>query len=223
MYSLVLFAHASVGALALIAYWTAGLAKKGSPVHRAAGKVFMLAMLFILASALVFVSRFVARGLLMQAAFFAYLFVISATALATGWLALKLKKDHRRYTGAWYRALGAFNVVCGAGILVLGLHGGGAVFTGFSMVGILRGGLMLKLSRQAPSPRWWLREHLGSMIGNGVAVHVAFLLVGLNRLLPEQWQGHTTTLGWLLPLLVAAVAGVMLGRKYLGPKQAAVS
>lgn len=214
MYSLVLLSHAGIGVVALAAYWTAGLAKKGSPVHRAAGKLFMLTMLFILVTSCVFVGRMLVQQQGEQAAFFAYLIVISGTALATGWLSLRWKKDHRRYHGRWYRGLAAFNVLCGAGVLALGVQGGSPVLMGFSLVGLLRGSAMLHLSRQAESPRWWLREHLGSMIGNGVAVHVAFLLVGLNRLLPPDWRGHTELIGWLLPLAVAGVAGVVFGRRY---------
>lgn len=220
MYALTLLSHAGIGVIALVAYWTAGLSRKGSPVHRAAGKIFMLAMIVILLTSLVFIGRMVLRGQLTQAAFFGYLVVISATALATGWLSLRLKREHARYHGRWYRALGGFNVLCGAGVLALGVAGGAPVLMGFSLVGLLRGGLMLRLARRPEAPRWWLREHLGSMIGIGVAVHVAFLLVGLNRLLPAGWQLQTELLGWLLPLGVAAVAGLVLGRRYgVAPKK----
>ncbi|MES2886018.1 MAG: hypothetical protein V4709_14525 [Pseudomonadota bacterium] len=214
MYALVLIAHIAVGVVALAAYWMAGLSKKGSPVHRAAGKVFMLTMWLILATSLVFVARMVSEGALGNAAFFAYLIVISASGLITGWYSLKLKREHARYFGGWYRALAVFNIACGAGVLALGISDGHPVLMGFSMVGLLRGGAMWRLSRQAESPRWWLREHLGSMIGNGVAVHVAFLLVGLKRLLPAGYEHSTELLGWLLPLTIAGIAGVVFGRRY---------
>lgn len=217
MYALVLLAHAGVGVIALVAYWTAGFARKGSPLHRAAGKVFVATMLFILLTALIFVGRLALRGDAVQAAFFAYLIVISATALATGALSLRWKREHRRYHGPWYSALAVFNVACGAGVLALGLRHSAPVLIGFSFVGLLRGGLMLRLARQPEAPRWWLREHLGSMIGNGVAVHVAFLSIGLDRLLPAAARGHTELIGWLLPLAVAGIAGAVLGRRYGKP------
>ena len=214
MYALVLIAHVAVGTVALAAYWVAGFSKKGSPLHRAAGKVFMLTMLLILATSLVFVARMVGSRTLGNAAFFAYLIVISGTALATGWYSLKFKREHARYFGGWYRALALFNIACGAGVLALGIGSGHPVLIGFSLVGLLRGGGMWRLAAQPESPRWHLREHLGSMIGNGVAVHVAFLLVGLDRLLPAGWQGHTELIGWLLPLTIAGIASVVFGRRY---------
>ncbi len=223
MYSTILLAHAGIGVVALAAYWTAGFARKGSPMHRAAGKVFMLTMLIILLTALVFVGRMLLRLELEQAAFFGYLIVISASALATGWLSLRWKQDHRRYHGRWYRLLGAFNVLCGAGVLALGIDAGKPVLMGFSMIGLVRGGHMLWRARQAQAPRWWLFEHFGSMIGNGVAVHVAFLLVGLKRLLPTGWVVQTELIGWLLPLAVAAIAGVVFGRRYAVKPGRAVS
>lgn len=217
MYALVLTAHIAVGAVALAAYWTAGFTRKGSALHRAAGKVFMAMMLAILATSLVFVARMLGRDALASAAFFAYLIVISGTALATGWFSLRLKREHARYFGGWYRVLAVFNIACGAGVLALGIGGGNPVLIGFSMVGLVRGGGMLRLATQPESPRWWLREHLGSMIGNGVAVHVAFLLVGLKRLLPAGYEHSTELLGWLLPLTVAGIAGVVFGRRYAAP------
>ncbi|MES2682997.1 MAG: hypothetical protein V4650_05700 [Pseudomonadota bacterium] len=214
MYALIVIAHVAVGGLALAAYWTAGLSKKGSPLHRKAGWLFMLMMLLVLATSVVFVARMVDHEALSSAAFFAYLIVISATALVTGWFSLQLKRDHARYHGRWYQALAVFNIVCGAGVLLLGIRSGQAVLMGFSLVGLVRGAAMLRLARQPEQPRWWLREHLGSMIGNGVAVHVAFLLVGLKRLLPEGWGVQTELVGWLLPLTVAGIAGVVFGRRY---------
>jgi uncharacterized membrane protein len=224
MYSLVIWFHIAAGVVALVTYWTAALARKGSPVHRGAGKVFLLAMLAIIATSLVAVARMALKGETVSAVFFGYLLVISATAVVTGWLALRWKDDHARYHGRWYRALALFNMTCGAGVLALGVGEGQVVLMGFSMVGLVRGRAMLKLSRQPVSPRWHLREHLGSMIGLGVAVHVAFLLVGLKRFLPAGYEQSTELIGWLLPLTVAGVAGFVLNRRYAAvPRSKGVS
>ena len=61
-----------------------------------------------------------------------------------------------------------------------------------------------------------MRQHLRAMLGNGVATHIAFLSIGLPRLLPMLQGPVFQNLAWLAPLGVAAVAGVYLGRKYLG-------
>jgi hypothetical protein len=91
------------------------------------------------------------------------------------------------------------------------------VMLGFSLVGILGGRGMLLLRGRGPAhPRWWMAEHIGAVLGCGVATHIAFLLIGLPRLLPAGWNGPALqTFSWLAPLAVAGLAGVWLNRKYL--------
>jgi hypothetical protein len=57
---------------------------------------------------------------------------------------------------------------------------------------------------------------MNAMLGCGVATHIAFLLIGLPRVLPAAWNGPALqTFGWLAPLAVAAIASRVLARKYL--------
>jgi hypothetical protein len=58
------------------------------------------------------------------------------------------------------------------------------------------------------------------MLGNGVATHIAFLSIGLPRLLPAMSAPVFQNLAWLGPLVISFVAGTWLTRKYL-PKRAA--
>jgi len=72
-----------------------------------------------------------------------------------------------------------------------------------------------------PHPRWWMEAHLNAMLGCGVATHIAFLLIGLPRLLPAGWNGPVLQAScWLAPLVVSALARVHLARKYLAPAPA---
>ena len=55
------------------------------------------------------------------------------------------------------------------------------------------------------------------MVGLGAATHIAFLGIGLNRLveaagwaMPPQFQ----LVGWFAPVAVAVVAGIVLDRRY---------
>lgn len=47
-----------------------------------------------------------------------------------------------------------------------------------------------------------------------MAVHVAFVLVGLRRLLPADWQSFAQMAGWLLPLALSAIALLVFQRRY---------
>src|SRR5690606_8729454 len=66
--------------------------------------------------------------------------------------------------------------------------------------------------------RWGLREHFNAMIGNGIAVHIAFVSIGLRSVLAELDLVVVQYLAWFGPLAVAVVAAVWLNRKYGGAK-----
>ena len=83
--------HGAAGTVALAAFWVAALAAKGRPVHRTAGKVFFVAMLAIVATAIPMVPAFVARGMHGIATFLGYLVVLVASGLWLGWFALRRK------------------------------------------------------------------------------------------------------------------------------------
>ena len=221
-YKLTLFTHLALGMAALLSYWVAALAKKGSAPHKLAGKVYLLVMIGLLLPAI----PLSVRVLLTKSAefgwFLFYLLLITATALWQGWFATRNKRDFPRYTGRSFRTLAWANIGAGLAILALGLANMQPIFMGFSAVGILGGRGMLRLASSGPAhPRWWLAEHLGAMLGCGVATHIAFLQIGLPMLLPMLAGPALQTAAWLGPLGVALLARVWLGRKYLPTPQSA--
>lgn len=224
LYKIMLMIHGGFGALALITFWTAGLSRKGSPVHRAAGKIYLLSMLALLVPALPLAIRVALSKSPLGGIFLLYLWVIVITAVWQSWRAIRDKRDWARYTGPVYRGLAMLSIVSGLLILVVGVTmatNSQAIFIGFSAVGLLNGYSMLRFARQPPTqPRWWLKEHFGAMIGNGVATHIAFLAIGLPKLLPSLAGPVLQNVAWLGPLAIAVLARLWLGRRYF-PKPAA--
>jgi hypothetical protein len=224
LYPLLVLVHGGLGALALATFWTAGLARKGSPLHRAAGKAYLLAMAALLAAALPMCLLILSRGKVVVGSFLAYLLLITVTSTWTSWRAIRDKRDWARYTGPAYRTLAWLNLAGGLGIAAVGLLKAQSmqlVIVSFSLIGIVSFFSMRRFARQAPvDPRWWLRQHLNAMLGNGVATHIAFLSIGLPKLLPMLAGPVLQNLAWLGPLGVAAAAGSWLSRKYL-PRRAA--
>lgn len=216
-YPIVFALHAGIGALALGSFWTAGFARKGSRVHVAAGKVYLLAMAVVLASALPLAIRLLLHGAGVFGWFLLYLLAITVTATWTSWRAIRDKRDYARFTGPVYRMLAMLNLMGGAAVLALGTLNGKPILIAFSFIGLLGGASMLRKARrgQPDSPRWWLREHLGAMIGNGIATHIAFLGIGLPKLLPMLAGPVLQNVAWFGPLAVAIAARILLGRKYL--------
>jgi uncharacterized membrane protein len=222
-YYLILFAHAGLGVAALLTYWIAALAKKGSAPHKLAGKIYVLAMVGLLVPALPLTLRIAVEKSPSFGAFLGYLGILTGTAVWQGWFAIRHKRDFARYTGRGYRGLAALNIVAALATLVLGLAIANPIFIGFAAVGVLGGTSMLRLAKSGPaSPRWWLQEHLGAMLACGVATHIAFLSIGLPRLLPMLAGPTLHNIAWLGPLAGAIIARYWLSRKYLGGSSAPV-
>ncbi len=216
-YHFSLYMHAGLGVAALLSFWTAALAKKGSAPHKLAGKVYVLAMLGLLLPAIPLSWRALQHFSLTFGLFLFYLLLITATALWRAWTAVRRKRDFAAYAGVGLRRLGWANIAGGAAVLGIGAATMQPILLGFSAVGILSGRGMLLLAESGPAhARWWLAEHIGAVLGCGVATHIAFLLIGLPRLLPAGWNGPALqTFSWLAPLALSFLAARWLGRKYL--------
>lgn len=226
-YPLLVACHAGIGVIALASFWSAALLRKGSALHRRAGQLFLLAMSGILATGVPMAAyAWLVRGRPVIAAFLAYLLVITATGLWSAWRAIRDKHDVVRYTGPVYAALAWLSLLGGAGVLVLGLRVDAPLLSGFSVIGLVTGGLMLRKRRRperlAARPRWWLVEHYSAMLGNGIATHIAFLGIGLPRLLPGIDGTALHYAAWFGPLLVAVVAKFVLDRRWQ-PRTAAAA
>lgn len=226
VYSLLVAAHVALGTTALITFWTAGLAKKGSPVHKRAGKAYLVAMAALLALA-VPMTGYVIRYAPAFGVFLAYLLVISGTAVWTSWRAIRDKRDWRRYTGPVFRALTWANLgaaVTAAAFGVLFATEMQLVIVLFSAIGVVNFVQMRRFARTAPSdPRWWMKAHLDAMLGNGVATHIAFLGIGLPRLLPMIDGALLRTAAWIVPLAAAFAIGAYLTGKYLPARPVSAS
>jgi uncharacterized membrane protein len=214
MQSIVLF-HVGAGTVALATYWTAGLMKKGSPRHRLVGRAYLLAMLAILLSGIPLVARALLDDKPNAAAFLGFLLLLVAQGCWSAWRAIRDRRSPQRYFGPVFWTLTGATVLAGAAMIVLGVRIGQPIFAVFGGVGALVGfGAMQARRRADTDPVWWLREHYGAMIGNGVATHIAFFGIGLRRLLPGVDPGMLQMFAWFGPLVAAGVAGWWIGRKY---------
>lgn len=219
-YKLLTFFHIAFGTLALISFWTAGLARKGSPLHVRSGKMYLLSMAALLLPSVPMSVIILIRGNPVSGSFLLYLVLITLTAVWLSWRAIRDKRDWAKYTGPVYRVLMWANLLAGLAMVVVGLGFAKqmqVIIASFSLIGISTFVRLYRFSRQPPSePRWWMRQHLNAMLGNGVATHIAFLSIGMPRLLPMISGPMQANLAWLGPIVVALLAGAYLGRKYLG-------
>ena len=218
-YLLFKLVHIALGCVALLSFWAAGMARKGSPLHVGAGKVYLLAMAGLLAATVPMCWLAWFAGHQKIVVFLLYLLLITSNSVWLSWRAIRDKRDWARYTGPVYRVLTWLNLAGGIAIAGVGLFVAEQmqlIIVGFSLIGISSFARMRRFAAQPPAEaRWWMRPHLNAMLGNGVATHIAFLSIGLPRLLPVLQGPLFQNIAWLAPLGVSALAGLYLGRKYL--------
>lgn len=223
LYPTLVILHGLAGAAALGSFWTAGFARKGGKVHRIAGTTFVWAMVFICATALPMAGIVWSQSQTFSAFLF-YLVVITGTSVWLGRRAIRWRGTEADFRGPVYVVVALANVLASLVVLAVGLASGLLLLSGFSVVGLIIGGGMLRRCfRPRGGRNWWLEQHYDSMIGSGAATHVAFIALGLRRLVSAAgWQlpDEVVLFGWIAPVVVAFVAGAWLDRRY-GPKSRA--
>jgi hypothetical protein len=213
--SALLFAHVAGGASALIAFWVPALTRKGGPVHRSVGRIYVRAMGVVLATSLPLSLVSFVRGNWLGGTFLLYLFLITGTALYAGLRALKSKAGPSHFITPAYVVMAWSLVIGGAAVLVVGIATSTWLLAGFSLIGLTAGPSALAFIRKPPTdPRFWWYEHFGGMIGTGIAAHVAFLNFGAQRLIPGFSLGDWGMLAWFAPVVIGLVATNRLEAHY---------
>ena len=223
-YQSLLFAHGLSGVVALITFWFAAFAKKGSSLHLRAGKLYLLAMTGIVITALPMSAIIAGRGQHGVAVFLGYLVVITVSSMWVGRRAIRSKRDQSAFRGRAYVVVAVLNLVASAVTFVVGLQMSEVLLMGFSAVGMHNGtGMLIRRFRPLTMTRWWMKEHIAAMLGCGVATHIAFLAIGMHRVIDmlgiDAPDGYGL-IAWFGPLAVALGCGMWLTRKYV-PKAGA--
>lgn len=215
LYQAALIAHVGSGSVALLSFWSAAWLKKGSPLHRRFGHIYLLAMLTVILSGLPLVLGLLERGHPVTALFLGYLLVLVSNSCLAAFRAIRFKQQPARYFDTLFWIVHALTAASGLAVMIVGWNIDAALLMVFGSIGVLGLWGGIRAWRRAPArANWWLREHYGAMIGNGVATHIAFFGIGLRSLLPGIDPGLLTTFAWFGPLAVALVAGIWLDRKY---------
>ncbi len=215
-YSLMLALHIATGSVALVTFWAAAILRKGSRPHIFAGRAYMIAMVAVMITAIPLAVAAFQRGDTVLGTFLLYLVIITGTACWSAWRAVRDKLAVARFAGPVFRSLAWLNVVSGALILALGIWTQHVILMGLSLVGLILGPAMLRFARQASHERrWWLVQHYANILGGGVATHIAFLNIGMTRMLPAEWAGAIAMFAWFGPLIASLIARQWLDRKYL--------
>jgi uncharacterized membrane protein len=214
-YKTVLTSHIAAGSIALAAFWITAALPKGTSLHRRVGGTYLLAMAAVILSAIPLCIISFVTGRTLNGVFLAYLVLITSTAIYTGWRAVRDRRSVAAYIGNWYRPVAWLNLVGGATVLGVGLYSATSLLVGMSVLGLVVGYRMLRFMARPPTNRtWWLQRHFTALVASGAAAHIAFLNLGLRRLLPVGGSGWVTYVGWFGPFIAATFAIIWLNRRY---------
>ncbi|MBK8015199.1 MAG: hypothetical protein IPK13_28145 [Deltaproteobacteria bacterium] len=213
--SLAVLAHVAVGSVALALYWTVLLARKGSRLHRRAGKVCL--------GLLVLTGLSVGPLLLLRAGPFdpgyvvqmTYLTACLATVSKLALDAIRFKTQAEQFRGRLFRTSGPVLLVLGLVVLTAGLLERDPVAVVLSWVGVVYGIAMITFARyRGPlHPRWWMSWHLNAVTGLFNAVNGTFLYVA------ARWAGIVSEgPGAQVSFQLLTIAGAVVLRLWFGLK-----
>lgn len=202
--------HFLVGTICLFAGAVAFLVRKGSRPHRWAGRVFVVCMLLLCASGL-YMS--VSRSIL----FTAFLALMAAHAVTTGWLAAARISGRAEVIAAGVIGLVAL-AACGSGLVVASLPSGElnglppGAFYSLGGVAIWVAGIdVLTLCRSSTNNRQRLTRHVWRM---GFALFIASFIFffGNNSVLPPLFRTQVALVAPVLTVVALAVYGSLRAR-----------
>jgi hypothetical protein len=205
--------HSTVGAVALIAFWIAALARKGSEPHRRAGRVYLCAMLGVLVLSTLMVAGRAQMGDPGLAIFLAFLISLVGTASWLMWFAVRRKRDPGGFTGPLYRGLASWLMLAGAALLALGMVRNRPLMMLLSLLGLGFGANMWRLAlAKTHDARWWLGQHMNGAMLNFIATHDSFIALGIGSVVPELRQGVPRMLIAATLILIAVALRASRGR-----------
>jgi uncharacterized membrane protein len=214
-YDIALKIHVALGVLALSAFWTIALLRKGTRLHRRIGGTYLIAMIGVTLTALPLAGGAFAAGRNATGVFLLYLVLITASALWIARRAVRSRQSAQLYIGGSYRPVAWANLAGGTLVLIIGIYFGEPLLWGMSLIGLIVGLRMLRFAAHPPTTRgWWLQPHYIGMTASGIASHIAFLNIGLQRMVPPNLAAPAHYIAWFGPVVVAAFAIVWLDRRY---------
>ncbi len=222
--------HIAAGATGLVVYWVPIFTRKGGRNHRRFGVIFKWSAYVVLAAAATaIVVRLVdsalqgigirdAPGLFAFMAFLGYLTIVTWIMIRHGVRVLDHKADITRMNRRLDRWLAVAAMASSVALVAYALYfapPSRLILLALSPIGLLVGkGILDAIRGKRTERNAWLLEHLGAMLGAGIAFHTAFAVFGLTRLFDIGVTGWTAVVPWILPALIGVPATALWTRKY---------
>ena len=242
--------HIVFGFLGLVAFWFPIFSKKGRTLHKRAGRAFLWSGYIVAGSAIALalvtvISPFgthpedlpsdparladATTGLRTFSVFLAYLGVITLASVHHGVRAMQTKKNLPALRTPFHTAVNRIAVASSVLVLIFGLMTQEIPLIALSPLGLLIGVPNLRYARRPKASKmahWY--EHIGAMLGGGIAFHTAFAVFGVQRFIDYTSEGFVGVLPWILPGVVGTIGTSIWVKHYrrkfgeLDPKAATV-
>jgi len=211
LYKLALMIHVLAGITGLAAFWTPAIARKGGRTHVLVGRIFYNAACVVSLTGLTMAAVILASPLpgkpRVLAPFLVYLVLITFTPVHHGVRVLETRGNPEKIRTPFHTTINAAAIVMAVGMVALAVVTRYPVFAALSPIGVLVGVGNLRFARRPYTSHmsWWY-EHMGSMLGGGIAFHTAFLVIGAGRVLSAYLTGIYAVIPWVLPAIVGIPA-----------------
>ena len=219
LFHLFVVGHIIFGAVGLVLFWVPVTSRKGSWLHRHAGRVFTMCMLVtgclaILISLTTLYDPAGTHPHLMTHADFGtvtiirdifgwlmlYLAILTLNLTWYGWQTVRHKLNRAAIRDPLNLFLQAALLVATVNCTVRGLMDAQVLMIGISAIGYATVVTNLWfLYKPKPWVKDWLMEHIKALVGTGISVYTAFFAFGAVRFLPE---AALTPALWSVPLVV---------------------
>jgi hypothetical protein len=228
IHQLLVYLHIAAGIVALIVFWIPSLARKGSILHKSAGRWFARIMYVTGLSGVVlssldllwptrFHSGFLLDAVRDRAIFLLSLSLLVLTCTRHGWLTINHHDNRQPLKHPLQILLVAALMAAGILLLARGLLQGNVIYSVFGILQMaLSTGMWHYTFKQKTQPREWWTEHLGGMIAAGIGAYTAFFVVGAASMLGPLFnqQPWIAVLVWVGPGVIGGVVIAMLTRHY---------
>ena len=230
LYTILRWTHVIAGFTGLVAFWLPIFTRKGGKNHRFFGKIFKYSAYLVLGAAALSIGLHFAEALgrgigpsddprnFAFLTFLGYLTLVTFIGLRHGLLVLENKSSVTDMDNGINNFLAWVAVAASVGLIGYSLYFNPPikiVLYALSPIGFAAGfGILKVIKGRRKEKKVWFYEHMGSMIGTGIAFHTAFAVFGSSQLFSLGLSGWTAVIPWIAPALIGIPAAEIWTRYY---------
>ncbi len=226
LHDILRYTHIGGGFLGLFLFWIPIFSKKGGKIHRQLGKYWTwlarVVVLSALAGLFLYIPQIIEKNISPNnyafLLFLGYLSIVTYIIVSYGVAVLKSKKDPTSMNTPYWNIMACLSATVSVFIIFFALivkPDSKVILLALSPIGFsVWYGIIKYIKGKYSSNKQWLYEHLGSMLGAGIAFHTAFAVFGVTRLFDIGISGWIAVIPWILPAAIGIPAQIIWTKHY---------